>query len=238
MYDFSIVVPAYNEEGNLNNLMKRVAQLRKEKNWNCELVIINDCSKDRTGEMINRFAKQYAWVHAVHRKKDEPHGMGYTLKEGMRHSKGKIIFWVMADLCDDISKLNQFVSKINNEGYDIVVGSRYIKGGSPGDIAWYKAIASFCVTGILRVTYGIPVHDITNAFRGFRRELIPMTLKLKNNDFAISPEQMVRAAMAGYRLGEVPVVYRDRVAGKSSFKFVKMGFRYIGLIRPRFQRNN
>ena len=225
MYDFSIVVPAYNEEGNMVPLVSKIAQKRKRYRWNCELVIVDDNSSDRTGGVADNIAATRKWISVMHRKGHCR--MGYALKEGTKTAKGKIIVWTMADLSDDLNRINDFLFLINRKGFDMVVGSRFIKGGSSGDISKYKALASFGYSALARILFSINVHDITNAYRAFDRKVA--ALRLDSGDFAISPEQMLRAGLAGFKLAEVPVVYKDRVVGKPKFRFLKMGVRYLGV---------
>jgi dolichol-phosphate mannosyltransferase len=230
LYKFSIVVPAYNEEENILPLFQRISEKRKRYNWNCELVIVDDNSSDGTGKIADRISAVKKWVRVVHRK-GQLHGMGYTLKEGTRRANGAIIVWVMADLSDDLDRINDFIPLIDERGFDMVVGSRFISGGSSGNTSKYKAFASFRYSALSSTLFGIKVHDTTNAYRAFNRKVA--ALRLDSGDFAISPEQMIRASMAGYKLAEVPVTYTDRIAGKPKFKFVRMGVRYLGLFRLR-----
>ena len=170
MHEFSIVVPAFNEEENLPVLVKRIAEKRKRYRWDCELLIVDDNSSDRTGAIADGFSRKSSWIRVLHRKKGK-NGMGYALREGTARSKGEIIVWTMADLSDDLDVINDFLALIRDGGYDIVVGSRYIRGGSPGDNYRYKAFASFAFTTLSRIMFGIPVHDVTNAYRAFKKEV-------------------------------------------------------------------
>jgi glycosyltransferase involved in cell wall biosynthesis len=218
----SIIVPAHNEEGNLPRLVEELLPLARRMK-NTEIVLVDDNSKDRTPSLCDKYAKQYNEVRTIHRKGRK--GMGFTLQEGTLAASGDIIIWTMADLSDDLNAIPKFVKKIQN-GADMVFGSRYMQGGNPGDLSFLKKTASKGFVMLSRILIGIKVHDITNAFRGFRKEVFN-SIPLVSGDFAISPEFSLKAHRNGYKLGEVPTDYTDRREGVAQFKFFKMGRRYF-----------
>lgn len=232
--ELSIVIPAHNEEGNLELLINDLLKLRSDKNLDCEIVIVDDNSSDNTGKIADEFSKKFTDIMVIHRKKGN-NGMGFALIEGTKKARGKNIIWVMGDRSDDLSTIPRIIDKIN-KGFDMVLGSRYMKGGSKGDLAIDKALLSSGYTFISRLIFGIPVHDITNAFRGFRKEIFN-NIKPESGDFAISPEFSIKAHMKGYKLGEIPTRYFNRKIGRTKFKMLKMGLRYVGLFKYRFMRS-
>ncbi len=232
MEKISIVVPAHNEEQNLPSLVEAHDKLRTQEKWDCEIVLVNDNSKDSTGKVAEALAKKYSNITVLHR--DSNPGMGNALKDGTRAASGNIIIWAMADKSDDPATFPKMVALIN-QGYDMVFGSRYIKGGSRGDLAAHKALLSWGYSFTATIIAGIKVHDITNAFRCFRKEVFTK-LSIESGDFAISPEFALKAHKAGYKLGEVPTVYSDRKAGKTTFKILKMGMRYISMFKYIFSK--
>lgn len=232
MARISIVVPAHNEEQNLPSLLEAHDALRRQQKWDCEFVIVDDNSSDNTGKVADALAKKYAKVKVLHRNLNP--GMGNALKDGTKLASGSIIIWAMADKSDDPATFPKMVAMVD-AGYDMVFGSRYIKGGSRGDLAMHKALLSWGYSFTARLIAGIKVHDITNAFRCFKKEVFT-SLKIESGDFAISPEFALKAHKAGYKLGEVPTVYADRKAGKTTFKILKMGSRYVSMFRFIFSK--
>lgn len=228
----SIIIPLYNEEGNIVPLVESVDQLRKKQKWNCEIVLVNDNSKDKTAELADKLAKKYKKINVIHKKGNQ--GMGNTLILGTKRAKGGIIVWIMGDRSDDLNTIPKMIKKIE-KGADVVFGSRYIRGGSSGDIDKFKAFASSGYTTFARVVFGLRVHDITNAFRAFRKEVFNK-IKLDSGDFAISPEFAIKAHLKRFRLAEVPTTYSDRVSGQTKFNMFKMGLRYFSLVRYRFYK--
>lgn len=222
---FSIIIPAHNEEENIPVLMKNLLTFIKRKKLKAEIILIDDNSTDSTPEICEKFAKEYDNVYTIHRTKNR--GMGNSLKEGTRQAKTDVIVWLMADLADDLNIIPKFLDKIKN-GADMVFGSRYVKDGSSGDLSLFKRIASNGFSLMSRLFIGIEVHDITNAFRVFRKEVFN-SLELESGGFGISPEFALKVHLAGYKLDEVPTVYSNRKRGTAKFKMLKMAKRYFNV---------
>ncbi len=231
--NLSIVIPAHNEEGNLEGLVNDLLELQKGKGWDCEIVIVDDNSSDNTGKIADDYSKKFDNVSVIHRKKGN-NGMGFALKEGTKNAKGEYILWIMGDRSDDMETIPKMIEKLD-DGYDMVLGSRYIEGGSRGDLGIDKAFFSAGYSFLARMIFGIPAHDITNAFRAFRKKAFD-SLVLEAGDFAISPEFSIKAHMNGFRIGEVATTYSNRKIGKTKFNMFRMGLRYAGLFKYRFNR--
>lgn len=229
----SIIIPAHNEEDNLIPLLNSLILMGKKNGADYEIIVVDDNSTDKTGEIADNYTKINN-VKAIHRKKGS-NGMGHALREGTRHANGDRVIWVMGDRSDDIHTIPDIAEKLGE--YDMVVASRYMEGGSSGDLDAFKALMSWGYTRVSRTIFGIPIHDITNAFRGFKKEVFD-SIALESGDFAISPEFAIKAHRKGYKLGEVPTKYRNRQAGKAKFDMLKMGRRYISLFTPRFRKTD
>lgn len=204
----------------------------KKNNLDAQIVLVDDNSNDSTSEICDAFQKKYENILAIHRINNS--GMGNALIEGTKKASGSVIVWVMADLSDDLNTIPKFLKKIE-DGYDLVFGSRYMKGGSSGDIPYMKALFSRNFTNLTRIFMGINVHDITNAFRAFKKELLE-NIHLESTDFAISPEFAIKAKIKGFKLGEVPTKYFNRKLGRTKFKMLKMGIRYVSLFKYRLKK--
>lgn len=225
----SFITPLHNEEKNVQVLLNRLILLIKKHNWQAEIIPVNDKSSDKTGEILNRYAEKFPFIKPVHRRQKasekEGNTMGKALQEGTKKATGEVVVWTMGDCSDDLATYPAIVNKLS-QGYDMVFASRYMEGGSKGNLDTLKAFLSRWGTILARSIFGITVHDITNAFRGFKKEVFLKT-KPRAGDFAISPEFAIRAHLAGFKLGEVPTVYHNRVEGISSFKLVKMTLSYL-----------
>ncbi len=226
----SFIIPFHNEEKNAGPMLEQLITIGEKKGWTVEIIPVNDKSSDTTGKILDAYGKKYKSIHPVHRKKNSEemgNTMGKALCEGTLKAKGDIVIWTMGDRSDESSTYAKIINQISS-GYDIVFASRYMRGGSKGNLDNLKAFLSQWGTNLARCMFGVPVHDITNAFRGFKREVF-IKVKPSAPDFAVSPEFAIRAYMSGYRLGEVPTVYHNRTEGISNFKLFKMTRSYLSI---------
>ena len=228
----SVVVPAHNEEDNIKQTIKNLFSVVSKQSFDAEIILVDDNSTDKTGTLCDDFDKKYKNIRVIHRR--DRSGMGNALREGTMAAKGEIVIWTMADLTDDLETIPLFIEKINS-GVDMVFGSRYIKGGSAGDLAPFKAFSSRFFSICASILIGTNVHDITNAFRAFRRSVF-FSIMTKSSDFGISPEFALKAHLAGFKLDEVSTVYRDRVKGKTKFSMLKMARRYGTILAEVFRQ--
>jgi dolichol-phosphate mannosyltransferase len=223
----------YNEEGNASHVLENMMTSIEKWEGDYELIAVDDNSTDETPKILQGYRDKFNNVSVV-TKRDNKRGMGAALIEGMKRARGNVIVWVMGDLSDDLDKIPEMVKKIG-DGYDIVFASRYMKGGSSGDLNKLKAFLSSRFTIFARIFFDIGVHDITNAFRAFRAELADK-IKLEYMDFGISPELAIKAHILGYRLGEVPCSYKTRTIGKTKFKIAMMVLKYLTLLKYKSYR--
>ena len=229
---YSVVVPAYNEEDNIRPLTEDL--LRVLDGCDFEIILVDDGSNDGTPALCDELSAKDKRVRCVHRRKGN-NGMGFALIEGSRSALGEYVFWVMGDRSDRLESIKEIIQKLD-EGYDMVVASRYMRGGSRGELGADKAMYGSTYTTLARLVFGIPVHDITNAYRGFRRELVEK-VRVESGDFAISPEFAIKTHLSGYKLGEVPTTYFNRRTGQTKFRIVQMGIRYLSLFKLRLRYN-
>ena len=222
MPDLAIIIPACNEELSLGETIDKLEQTVR---IDYEIVVVNDHSTDRTGEIARDLAGKYGNIRVI-----DNSGQGSFVNAllcGIRDIKAPFFVPVMADLCDDPQTINEMYQRIK-EGYDIVVGSRYIPGGQRVGGSGLKAFFSNFVGNTLHFCIGIPTRDIPNAFKMYRRDILS-GLEIKAQGFEVSAEIPLKAYFKGARICEVPTTWKERETGKSHFKLFKMGQRYIPL---------
>lgn len=233
----SFVIPFHNEEKNCIPMVEKVMRYGKTNRLSFEVIPVDDRSSDKTPSHLVKLAKKYSEIKPVYRKQDEEekgNTMGRALIKGTKRAKGEFIIWTMGDMADDAETYGEIIRKLEN-GFDIVFGSRYMPGGSRGNLDRIKAFLSSWGTRLARILFGVKVHDITNAFRGFKKEVFNK-IKLESAGFSISPEFAIKAHIAGYRLGEVPTVYTNRIEGVSNFKLYNMTKSYLLLYWQLFRK--
>ena len=133
---------------------------------------------------------------------------------------------VMANSSDDLSIVDSMFGEIN-QGYDIVCGSRYMKGGSQVGGPRFKKLLSRIAGISLHLITRIPTHDITNSFKMYRKSVLNNMEIESNGGFEIGMEIVIKAFSKGYKITEVPSTWKDRVAGKSRFRLLKWLPQYI-----------
>ncbi|MDD4899094.1 MAG: glycosyltransferase [Candidatus Omnitrophica bacterium] len=229
----SIIVPAYNEEENIAEVIRRVEETV---NLEHELVVVNDHSRDKTAQIISALKQKYPNLRPAENKLDA--GFANAIKSGFSQAQGEVVVPVMGDLCDELSTIKEMLKKIE-EGFDVVCGCRYIKGGARIGGSRLKGFLSASAGWSLYYLLGVPTHDIANAFKMYRKNVID-NIKIEAKGFEISMEIPLKAFYQGFKIAEVPTTWREREKGKSSFKIFKLIPVYLGLyfwaIRRRIMR--
>ena len=207
MPELTIIIPACNEELSLGQTVDRLEESVK---LDYEIVIVNDHSTDRTKEAALALADRYKNIRVV----DNPERASFVnaLLCGIRNCQSPYFVPVMADLCDDPVTINAMQAKIR-QGYDIVVGSRYISGGERIGGSVWKAFFSNFVGNTLNFLIGIPTRDVPNAFKMYRRGIME-GIEIKSRGFEVSAEIPLKAYFRGARITEVPTVWKERESGK------------------------
>lgn len=232
----SIVIPVYNEVGNLPVLLDSLRQWRDKHAIDLEVIAVDDGSDDDSAAILHELAGKWSALRVLMHEHNR--GIGATLLNGSRAARGKYIIWLMADRSDRFDDILQLRAKLD-QGYDLVIASRAMRGGDYGELGRVKSFFSHAYSQTARMLFGIPAHDITNAFRGMKPALLA-ALDLRSRDFTISPEMVIKAHRLDARITEIPTVYRYRREGASNFHMLKMGWHYSRLLLlrllPRPQR--
>lgn len=220
--NLSIVVPAHNEQENIADVIEKI-----EHNIEIpfELIVVNDHSIDNTERIIKELSYKYHNIKLIENKLQK--GFANAVKAGFNSMAGDMVIPIMADLCDDLSTVKIMFDKINS-GYDVVCGCRYMKGGGRTGGSKLKGFLSYSAGWSLRYLLGIPTHDIANAFKMYRRQVIE-SIAIDSSGFEMSMEIPLKAYYLGFKIGEVPTVWKEREKGKSSFKMLKLLPSYIKL---------
>ncbi|MFQ5911863.1 MAG: glycosyltransferase [Nitrospinota bacterium] len=218
--EITIVIPALNEELNIERTLESLEQMVTLPH---RVIVVNDSSDDRTPEIVEKVSRQRPNIRLVNSPR--PRGITNALKSGFEKVETPVAVVMMADLCDDPNTIPQMYAKLE-EGYDLVCASRYMSGGQRLGGPFLQGFFSRNVCASLKKLTGIPTHDVSNAFKMYRVEILQST-PLEEAGFASSLEICVKAFLKGYRIAEVPTLWKGRTAGKSSFKMLKVARSYF-----------
>ena len=218
----SLIIPAHNEADNIVDMIEKIeADLGLE----YDLLVVNDHSIDETCKLVQGLAKKYPNIKLVDNLSEK--GFANAIRTGFAQFDTELAVPVMGDLCDDLTTIELMRDKIA-QGYDIVCGSRYMKGGARLGGSKLKGFLSSFAGRSLHFILGVPTHDIANAFKMYRKPVLE-NITLNAKGFEISMELPLKAYYKGFKIGEVPTVWRERTKGKSSFKIFKLLPDYLKL---------
>lgn len=213
-----IVLPAYNEEAALRPLLAKIDKTMKEHGWTYRVVVVDDGSEDRTGEILEELRTQYPLHVIVHRYN---RGLGETIRDGFESVVDVAVpddILVRMD-CDDTHEPKHIADMVRklNEGYDVVTTSRYAPGGGQTGLDWYRRTISRCANLLFKLVFPVPgLKEYTCGYRAYRVGIVQDALRifgnkfidLKGLGFTGTLEKLIKFRMMGARIGEVPFVLR------------------------------
>jgi len=217
----NILIPVYNEAENIGKLFFEINQKVSTPH---KIIIIYDFDEDNTLLLVRNIMREQNNIKLIKNKYGK--GVLNAIKTGFEIINEGVILVVMADLSDDLSKIDSMFKKIN-EGYDIVCGSRYMKGGKQIGGPRIKKFLSKLAGISLHYLSGIPTHDVTNSFKMYSKEVLKDIKIESKGGFELGMEIVVKAFLKGYKITEVPSIWRDREEGKSKFRLWRWLPNYI-----------
>ena len=208
-----VILPTYNEAENLERL---VAAIRDRLPEVSRVLVVDDNSPDGTGEIADRLAAEHPNVEVLHRARKQGLGPAYIAGFGQALAGGaELIVEMDADFSHDPAYLPQLLRAA--EDADLVIGSRYVPGGGVTEWGPLRRFISRGGSAYARTALGLDVRDLTGGFKVIRREVLE-TIDLDAIDslgYAFQVEVTYRAIRAGFRVVEIPIVFRDRREGSS-----------------------
>jgi len=209
----TIVIPVYNEGANFDRLW---AELRSTVRSDFTALVVYDFDEDNTVPEVKRIIeKGETRIRLV--KNNVRRGVVGAIVTGFEQVEHGPILVVMADLSDDLRRVDSMLA-LYEQGYQLVAGSRYMKGGRLEGGPLLKQFLSRMAGLTLHWFRGIPTHDATNAFKIYDRDMLRTFTVESQHGFELNLELTVKAFLAGYRIGEVPSTWRDRTEGTSRFR--------------------
>jgi dolichol-phosphate mannosyltransferase len=231
----SIVIPAHNEEKNIEGTVAGLQRVLRREGIPYELMLVDDNSTDATGEVLKRLAASDPAVVAVRR--EPPRGFGRAVRAGLEKATGDVIVICMADQSDSPEDVAMYYGKIE-EGYDCVYGSRFLRGSRCVNYPRFKLLVNRLVNRMMQLLFWTRFNDLTNSFKAYRSYVIHDIWPLKACHFNITIELSLNALIRGYTIAQVPISWQGRTWGSSNLHLSEMGRRYLStLLRAWFEKN-
>jgi dolichol-phosphate mannosyltransferase len=216
-----LILPTYEEAGNVERVVVAARQvLERAAPGRHRILVVDDDSPDGTGDIADRLAERHAAVEVLHRTAREGLGPAYlagfdvALRGGATH-----VLEMDADLSHDPADIAVLLEAC--EDADLALGSRYAPGGAVYDWGPARRIVSRAGCLYAQRVLGVEVRDLTGGFKCFRREVLEAIdlAHARSHGYVFQIELTYRALQAGFRVREVPITFRDRIAGRSKMSW-------------------
>jgi dolichol-phosphate mannosyltransferase len=216
MWMVVVCLPTYNERENLERMVEALGRVFVDHRLDGRVLVIDDGSPDGTGELADRLAAELPFVSVLHRPRKE--GLGPAFLAGFRRALelgAELVVEMDCDFSHDPADVPRLVAAA--EQADLVLGSRYVPGGGTRDWGIPRRAVSRFGSLYARAFLGSRVHDLTGGFKCFRRAVLEELLArpVTARGYAFQIELTYLALRAGFRVAEIPILFRDREAGQS-----------------------
>ena len=225
----SVIIPAHNEEGCLERTLRNLDEKLLAEKIDHELVVINDGSSDKTGEILASLQKQIPALRCSNSR--FPPGFGYAIRSGLEIYTGDAAAIYMADASDSPDDLVRFFRTLETTGVDCVFGSRFMAGSLVVDYPWLKLFLNRLANTLIRILFAVPYNDTTNAFKLYKRETIEGLKPFLSEHFNLTLELPLKAIVRGYSYAVLPNSWNGRKTGASTFRIKEMGSRYFFILK-------
>lgn len=202
----SVVIPAFNEESNLGDVLTAVSRATESDAMSCEIIVVDDGSTDKTGEIAEDHN-----VCVLHYRKNR--GKGVALQQGFKKAQGDIIVTMDADGAHDPRDIGRLVLPILN-GADMVIGSRFAAGQGKDSTKRLHILGNILINFSIFLVTGKKVTDSQTGFRAFKREVI-QDIELDSSGYQVETEFTMKTLRNGNVIREVPIMIRRRKRGIS-----------------------
>lgn len=212
MGDRLVIIPTYNERDNVRPISEAVFQAVPD----AEVLFVDDNSPDGTGQIIDEMVAADARVHVLH--KQDKQGLGRAYIAGFKWALARqyeFIFEMDCDFSHDPKELPHFLEAARDA--DLVLGSRYINGIRIINWPLNRLILSKSAATYVQMVIGLPVTDPTGGFKCYRRRVLQAIDldRITSNGYSFQIEMTHTAWMQGFRISEIPIIFKDRHAGTS-----------------------
>lgn len=220
----SVIIPVRNEKNIIEYVISDLVNKLEENKINYEVVIIDDYSTDNTWSVLEKLSLKYKSIK-FYRNKFSP-GFGYAIRYGLENFSGDYVVIYMGDGSDEPEDVVEYYRKLQ-EGYDCVFGSRFIRGAKVVNYPFLKLFLNRLGNWLIKILFGISYNDVSNAFKGYKKEVIKNIQPLVSSYFNITVEIPLKAIIRGYRYTVIPINWYGRTSGVSKFKLKELQKKYF-----------
>jgi glycosyltransferase involved in cell wall biosynthesis len=223
----SVIIPAYNEQATIYNILQRVSSVKLIQDIEKELVVVNDCSKDDTEAELFRFRNENPGIQINYQKHEVNRGKGAALRTGIQSATGDFIIVQDADLEYDPREFNILLQPIIDGFADVVYGSRFVGGKPHRVLFFFHTIGNSLLTFTSNLLTNVNLSDMETCYKLFRSENIK-SINLKENRFGFEPEVTAKISrIPKNRIYEVGISYYGRTYAEGKKISWKDGFRAL-----------
>ncbi len=203
---YSIVIPAYNESARLGATLEKVLAYVHAQRWDAEVIVVNDGSRDNTADIVRAFATKDPVLRLVENPGN--HGKGYSVRNGMLNTRGRIVLFSDADLSSPIEEAPKLLQALD-DGADIAIGSRWLRAETQTQRQpLHRQVFGRIFNLVLRLTLGLQFKDTQCGFKAFKQPAVQAIFPLQKIErWGFDPEILFLAKKLKFKTQEVSVAW-------------------------------
>jgi len=222
----SIVIPARNEAGNVERTVILLRDyLDKVGISDLEILVVDDGSSDDTFALVDAEHQKDARIRVI-RNQTGRNGFGRAVSVGLENFTGEAVIVYMADASDAPEDVERYYYILRDEA-ECAFGSRFMRGSKVSNYPRFKLVINRAVNFGIKLMFGLPYNDVTNAFKGYRANVIQGCRPFVSPHFNLTIEIPLKAIVRGYTFRVIPISWRNRDIGVSSLHLKEQGSRYL-----------
>lgn len=231
----SIILPTYNEAGNIVDLIKGIEQVVK---YRKEIILVDDNSPDGTTKLVREYIRRYHKHNILVQLRTENRGLTNSIRDGIGLAKGDVIVWMDCDFSHPPAVINKLLEKVK-QGYDIAIASRFVKGGgfvvpeAENRDSWPAIILSRLMNYLIQFALSPKFKDYTSGFIAIRKHVFNK-VRLKGDYGEYFIDLIYKSLSFNFKVIEIPYIQDIRRSGESKtgqnlWQYTKRGRKYLGL---------
>ena len=215
-YDITVIIPTFNEAENIENITGTISGILADKGINTEILVVDDNSSDGTIDIVTRLQEEIPGLNLIVRTED--HGLSQSVAEGFENAQADIIQVIDADFSHPPDLIPDFYNSIKEDNFDVIIGSRYMKGGDIKNWPLKRRIISLGATAFGRILFP-EITDPVSGFFAVKKNVIA-NARMKPRGYKILMEVLGKGSWE--KVKEIPFTFKDREEGESKLKLSTM----------------